>query len=475
MPNASPLAAPDSRRVPSPAVPSAAIPAQRRGPAPAGAAVPAGHDAPGPAPAAKADRAVWRALRHRHMRWWSGVNLVSNVGTWMQLTVQNLLVLHLSGSAALTGLSVALQAAPGLFLGLAGGAAVDRWPRKVTAAAGQGALAVLAFTTAALVALGLLTVPVLLLLAVLTGLVATVEGPACALFGNDLVPREDVPSAIAVGSVVSSVGRLAGVAVTGVAVSQFGTASAYVANGFSFLLVATVIPFLRPLAGQRDQDPDQGPEQDRGAAPHAPSQRFTAWDGIRFFCGRRRLLALAGISALSCVLGRNYGLTLAALVTGPLHGGAGAYGTVSTVLAVGGTVGAVLAGRLRRPSVRLVALLVAAGAVLQSVAACSPTVLLLAVVVAPMALLEALGDTAVLTILQTDPPAHLRGRVLGAWRSLSTVWTLAGPPAFGLFIQLSGARTALLVGGLLVGLPLGAAALRRGQGARRAAPVVQPT
>ena len=80
------------------------------------------------------DRAPWRCLRTRSMRWWSAANLCSNLGTWMQLTVQNLLVLHMTGSAAMTGLSLSVQAAPGLLVGLLGGAAVDAWPRKLTAA-----------------------------------------------------------------------------------------------------------------------------------------------------------------------------------------------------------------------------------------------------------------------------------------------------------------------------------------------------
>ncbi|WP_107054598.1 MFS transporter [Streptomyces sp. NRRL S-350] len=400
------------------------------------------------------------------MRWWSLANLVSNAGAWMQLTVQNLLVLQLTGSATVTGLSLSLQVAPGLLLGLVGGAAVDRWPRKLTAAVSQAALAVIAFTTAALVASGSLNVPVLMVLAVLTGLIATVEGPACALLGNDLVPQEDVPSAISVGSVVHSVGRLAGTALAGVTVGLFGMASAYLANGVSFVLVALVIPFLRPAAGVGAA----------GEAAAAAPARQGVRDGIAFFRSRRRLVALAGLTGLGSVLGRNYGLTLAALVSGALHGGAGEYGLIATVLAVGGTAGAVLAGRLRNPSVRLVAGLTAAGGALQALAGLSPTVLFLALLVVPMAVLESLSDTATTTILQTDPPAHLRGRVLGAWRSVSTVWGLAGPPLLGASIQLLGARGALVTGGLLVGGTVSgaAASVRRRSAGAPAAPSALP-
>ncbi|MYX41101.1 MFS transporter, partial [Streptomyces sp. SID89] len=154
-----------------------------------------------------------------------------------------------------------------------------------------------------------------------------------------------------------------------------------------------------------------------------------------------------GITALSSVFGRNYGLTLAVLVTGPLGGAAGAFGTVSTVLAVGGVAGAVLAGRLRSPSVRLVGVLAATGAVLQIGAGLSPSLWVLLLLVAPMAVVESVSDTAGTTVLQTDPPAHLRGRVLGVWRTASTGWGLVGPPLLGLLMQTAGARGALVIGG----------------------------
>ncbi|MEU1783510.1 MFS transporter [Streptomyces abikoensis] len=399
--------------------------------------------------AASGNRSPWRCLRGRSMRWWSAANLVSNLGTWMQLTVQNLLVLQLTGSAAATGLSLSVQAAPGLLFGLLGGAVVDRWPRKLTAAVSQALLALVAFTTAALVAFGELSLPVLMGLSAVTGLIATVDGPATSLLGNDLVPERDVPSAIALGSVVHSVGRLAGTALAAVGIAVIGTAGAYVVNGLSFLFVTAVIPFLRlhPQAA---------------AAAVVPAERESdARGGLAFFFSRRALVALAVIGAVSAVLGRNYQLTLATLVTGPLHGGAGAYGLVSALLAVGGIVGAVVAGRLRRPTVRLVALLASAGAVLQIVAGLSPVLGVLLLMVVPMAIAESVVDTATATVLQTDPPAHMRGRVLGVWRSVSTGWSLAGPPMLGLLVQGAGERGALVIGGVVIVAVIGAGTLAR--------------
>src|SRR4051812_2447532 len=363
------------------------------------------------------------------MRWWSVANFVSNAGTWMQLTVQNLLVLQITGSAAATGLSMSVQAAPALFMSLLGGTAVDRWPRRLTAGVSQALLGAVAFVTAVLVALDRLDMTSLMVLAAVTGVIATVDGPACALLGNDLVPVEDVPSAIGVGALVHNAGRLAGAALAGVTVGFLGTAAAYAANGLSFLFVAAVVPFLRPAPGAA---PTPGPEVTVAAGPEvtvAPGPEVTVAagpdttvrEGLRFLARRPRLVALAGITGISAVFGRNYGLTLAVLVTGPLAGGAGAFGTVSAVLAVGGILGAFLGARLRRPSVRLVGTLAAAGALLQLAAGLSPSVAVLLVLVLPMAVVESVSDTAGTAVLQTDPPPHLRGRVLGVWSSIGTV------------------------------------------------------
>ncbi|MGX1267851.1 MFS transporter [Streptomyces phaeoluteigriseus] len=398
------------------------------------------------------------------MRWWSVANFVSNAGTWMQLTVQNLLVLQITGSAAATGLSMSVQAAPALFMSVLGGAAVDRWPRKVTAAVSQALLGMVAFTTAVLVALDLLDMTSLMVLAAVTGTIATVDGPACALLGNDLVPVEDVPSAIGVGALVHNAGRLVGAALAGVTVGFLGTAAAYAANGLSFLFVTAVIPFLRPAAGAAV----------RAVAPRAGKRDdMTIREGLAFFARRPRLVALAGVTGISAVFGRNYGLTLAVLVTGPLAGGPGAFGTVSTVLAVGGILGAVLGARLRRPSVRVVGTLAAAGGLLQVVAGLSPSLAVLLVLVLPMAVVESVSDTAGTAVLQTDPPPHLRGRVLGVWSTIGTVWSLGGPPALGLLMELAGPRGALVTGGLLVATTIAAGHVLRTR--RTPRPVQLPT
>lgn len=412
------------------------------------------------------------------MRLWSIANAVSCIGTWMQLVAQNLLVLEVTGSPALTGLSVAVQAAPGL-LGVAGGALVDRLPRRAVVVASQVALAALALVTAVVAAHGTPDLRLLLVLGAATGLVGTVDGPACALLSCDLVPRSDVASAVAVGSVVSGAGRLVGTALAGLVVGALGVPAAYAANGFSFLVVAAVVPFLRLHAdrvaaaahdvggstteasatdGSMIDGSATGGSADPAAAPasrgtvgrRTARARATLHDvlaGLTFLRRDRGLLAVLAAAAVTGVLGRNWSLTLAPLVTGPLHAGASGYGVATSVLAAGAIAGAVLAGRTRAAQARVAVLLAAVTATGQVVVAGAPSLALLLVALAPVAVTESAFDTVTSTLLMTTPPAAVRGRVLGAWTALSRGWGLAGPALLGVLLEAAGPRGGLALGG----------------------------
>ncbi|PVG80927.1 MFS transporter [Nocardioides gansuensis] len=379
----------------------------------------------------------WRCLRSAHFALWSGANLVSNVGTWMQLVAQSLLVLELTGSPALTGLTLSLQAAPGLLLGLVGGAAVDVWPRRLTVGVAQAILGGLALVTAALAAAGLLSVPVIMAIAVVSGTIAVVDGPAAALLGSELVTERDVPSAIALGSLATSAGRVLGTAAAAAAIALGGVPAAYAVNGLSFLVVAAVVPFLRPVRAVA--------QRPAGRSPLAGVR-----SGFGYLLGSRALLGLLVVGAVTSTLGRNYSLGFATLVTGPLHGGAGAYGTVSAVLAIGAVAGAVVAARLTSARYARVARLALVGALLQVAAAFAVGMPMLLLIALPLAIAESVQDTLTSTIMVTRPPEHLRGMVLGAWQSAASGWALVGPPTLGWLLESFGARTGLALGGLVI-------------------------
>ncbi len=59
-----------------------------------------------------------RALAHRDYRLWAAADLVSTVGSWMQLIAQNWIVLELTHSPAKLGVTVTIQSVPTLLLGM---------------------------------------------------------------------------------------------------------------------------------------------------------------------------------------------------------------------------------------------------------------------------------------------------------------------------------------------------------------------
>lgn len=158
---------------------------------------------------------MMRALAHRDYRLWALADLLSTVGSWMQLIAQNWMVLELTHSPAQLGVTIAVQSAPTLALGMWGGNIVDRLPRKPLLVVTQGFFAALALVLAATTAIGALNIWVIWSTALLTGLATTINTPAVGALCADMVPVEDLGNAIALGAATSSTGRMLGMASAG--------------------------------------------------------------------------------------------------------------------------------------------------------------------------------------------------------------------------------------------------------------------
>jgi MFS family permease len=396
-------------------------------------------------------------LRFPAYRRWAVANLVSTMGSWLQIVAQNLLVLTLTGSPVLAGVSAAASAVPSLLLGPVGGALADRWPRRVVAGICQTLLAVMAATTALLAATDALSVPVLIALSIAAGVVGTVNGPATALLGNELVAPDDVPSAISIGSVTFNVGRVAGAAAAGIVLGTMSIPVAYALNAVSFLGVVAVIatlPAHRPGVVERRTAPRNRGLDLRG--------------GTRWLAGQPSFLLLAAVSVLASMLTGSLSLSLAPLTLDELHAGGSGYGAVSLALGIGATLGALLSGRLRQPRVATVVVLAGVGAVVQIGAAGSPTLVALLVVAVGMSLVESVAATASSTLLLTRPPEEVRGRVMGAWSTLNGLSGLVGPVLAGGLLSVFGPRTGLALGGMVFVAGLVAAVAATGFGRRAA-------
>ena len=129
---------------------------------------------------------TFAALRHRNFRlFWLG-NLVSLVGTWMQIVAQSWLVYQLTGSSLLLGVVSFASSMPAFVLSIPGGVWVDRYNKRTILYLTQAMSMLLAFVLAALVVANLIQVWQVVVLAVLLGMVNAIDAPARQAITIDL-------------------------------------------------------------------------------------------------------------------------------------------------------------------------------------------------------------------------------------------------------------------------------------------------
>ncbi|WP_425148114.1 MFS transporter [Deinococcus sp.] len=154
----------------------------------------------------------WPAYR----RYWVS-QMLSLVGSWMQVTAQSYLVLELTGnnSSALGWVTVA-QFTPSLLLSLVAGALIDRLPKRRILLTTQITLMLTALALAITTQLGAISLGLVMALAFVAGVANAFDMPARQSMIADFVPREDVANAVALGSLSFNVSRTLGQAVFGV-------------------------------------------------------------------------------------------------------------------------------------------------------------------------------------------------------------------------------------------------------------------
>jgi MFS family permease len=200
-------------------------------------------------------RRVAAALLARDFRiLWLGA-FTSTIGTWMQKVAQNWLVLTLTGSAFYLGLDAFLGELPILLFTLIGGVVADRHNRRHLLIGSQYVQMAAAFTLAALVYWNVAHVSHILVLSFITGCAQAFGGPAYQSLIPSLVPKEDLPNAIALNSIQFNLARVVGPLLAGVALAAWGSAACFGLNGLSFLVVIVALMSLRvrhlPVSGRQ--------------------------------------------------------------------------------------------------------------------------------------------------------------------------------------------------------------------------------
>ncbi len=194
---------------------------------------------PGPPPAR--EYSVWRVFAHRvFFALWIAA-LVSNIGTWMQNVGAAWLMTALSPSPLMVALIQTASSLPILLLALPAGALADIVDRRRLLLVSQAWMLLAAAALAALTIADLMTPWTLLGLSFALGVGSALNAPAWQAITPELVPPEELTSAIALNGVNFNAARAVGPALGGIVVAWAGAGATFVLNAVSFLGVMVVL------------------------------------------------------------------------------------------------------------------------------------------------------------------------------------------------------------------------------------------
>ncbi len=406
---------------------------------------------------------TFAALRIPNYRLWASGAIVSNAGTWMQRVAQDWLVLTVltNDSGLAVGITTGLQFAPALLLAPVAGTVADRFDRRRVLQATQLCSGATALALGLLVHSGGARLWMVYVLAGLFGVAAAIDAPARQAFVGELVPREVMSNAVGLNSASFHAGRLIGPGVAGLLIHWLGTGPVFLLNAASYGAVLLSLSRMRL--------------SELYPSPRAPRGRGAVRAGLRYVRGRPDLVLVIAMIGTIGTFSLNFQITTALMARLEFHKGAGEYGLLGSVLAIGSLTGALLAARRSRPTLQVVIGAAFVFGVFSIAAALMPTYLTFAlslpfVGVAALTLMTTANATVQVT---TDPV--MRGRVMALYMAVFFGGAPLGSPILGWIGERFGARWTILLGGGVAVLTA-VAALARVISDRQAfvAPVTDP-
>lgn len=196
-------------------------------------------------------RYSFRALGHRNflLFWLSAI--VSNSGTWLSNLTIPFVLYELTGNALWVGFAAVAQYVPYVIMGPWGGALADRYSRRSILLVTQSAMALTAIALFASWSLGMREPLLILVFVAANAVINGLNMPSWQAFLNDLVPREDLRSAIALNSIQNNASKAIGPAIGGLLLATIGPAFAFLINALSFVAVIVALTFVRPIVRER--------------------------------------------------------------------------------------------------------------------------------------------------------------------------------------------------------------------------------
>ena len=401
--------------------------------------------------------ATFRSFRTRNFRLFFSGQFISQVGNWLTMVAQVLLVLHLTHNGLAVGLLTACQFGPVLLIGAWAGLIADRSDKRKLLVIVQSLAMLQSFALATLAFMDHPPVGGIYLLAILGGFTTAFDNPARRAFVVEMVPEEDVNNAVSLNTAMMTSARIFGPALAGLLVTTVGYGWCFTVDGFSYLAVIAGLLMMR--------------KSELRQPPVTVRAKGQVRAGLRYVRTVPDLWIPLTMMLIVGTLAYNFQVVMPLFVERTFHGDDTTFTLMYSVLSLGSFIGALATAR--RVSIEISH--VVWGSLVFGVA-----MLLLAIAPSlraafPMALFvggsSVVFMTASTAIVQVRADPAMRGRVLALQAMVFLGSTPLGGPLLGAVCDAFSARAGLALGGLSAVVAAGWGAVMRRRVADRARPV----
>jgi len=273
---------------------------------------------------------IARSLKHRNYRLFFSGQTVSLIGTWLTRVASSWLAYRLSHSALVLGMVSFAGLIPTFLFAPFAGVLADRWNKhrvliltQVCAALQSAALAVLTIS-------GRMTIPYLIGLSAVQGLINAFDMPVRQSLVVEMIEdRRDLPNAIALNSSMVNLARLVGPSLAGILIAWVGEGGCFAIDAVSYLAVIATLLMMtfKPRA------------HPRAARKHL---LLELRDGFTYAARSPAIVSVLALLALVSFMGVPYMTLLPMIVTERLAGDARVLGYLTGASGLGALTGALL-------------------------------------------------------------------------------------------------------------------------------------
>jgi MFS family permease len=374
------------------------------------------------------------SLKIRNFRLYIIGQFISSTGTWMQNIGLAWLVLKLTNSGTVLGITIALQFVPILVFGPWAGVITDRFQKYGLLFFTQSMLGFIALSLGILVATNSIHIWLIYILAFSVGLMNAVDSPTRQTFIHEMVGRDNLMNAVSLNSVQNNLSRAIGPAIAAILIAIFGLAPLFLFNALTYVVVVITLSMIDVSK--------------LNIHPTINKIKGQLTEGLRYIKSSPAILYTLLMMAIIGTLTYEFSVSLPLLAKFTFQGTATTFALLTAALGIGSVFGGINTASRKKINFGIVtrnAFFFALSVLIFAVAPTLTTALIFLIFVGFFSI-NFLSFANVL--LQTESIPQMRGRVMSLWTVALLGSTAIGGPIIGWVGQHIGPRYSLILGGL---------------------------